>query len=547
MTRTRRFTASVLTATLLLLVLLGPAGTVAADDETQAFWAQLFNKQLKLKGTPIVHADAIGDGIDVATGRAIDTPGYADATDFAYLVTDLKKPQVNALAKKQRGNDVQPILGVKASPQAGQTWAFVGARTAAAMPRGVPGGVQFNIILDGKDAVPLYGGGSNDLIAGSQELIISGQFDNFDQLLSGATNTAGTERGGRPDYNNKQARTSGYVKDRVWLVGVPLPKGAQLARFSFQATNDGHQIIDSLATPGGVNIFPLRGPAVPDDFCYSGGIFPVLDASGEVVEYQVELALESGQPLTEEQLAAISVVSHADGEAAPAPGAWQVFPSVNGAYGNFIVPRGPTRISLDTWRTSDEAPDIGATALLGDATLDLTGTDSGRAFGMRQCALLPLLDGGIPDGVGEAWAEYLGYGATDIEQFAIDGADGSSASVVFAPEVERAIVAMVAGNRPSTAADFERRAATSFCDTVSVPLGAAGIRERCPNGTDRLFWFTPFENADGPLEFGRIFTVELIPGPPDSEPVGEPMSFDVPLSAELIILTAALETPFLLP
>lgn len=538
--------AGVAVSLLSLALLMAPATASAASEEAQSFWDNLFGKQLKLKGTPIVYDEAAGDTL-TSNGQPVEGVGFADAVDFAYLVTDLKKPQVNALAKKQRGKKVNAIRGAKASPKAGQTWVFVGARTAEDMPGRVPGGVQLTAAFDGIGAVPLYGGGSADIIAGRSDLITSGQYDGSDLYLSGHTKTTDTPRGGRPDYNNTPARTSGLQYDNVWVVGLPLPKGAQVGSFGLQTVSDGAQVMDRFTTLGGVTSFPLAGPAVPDDLCYSGSIYSILDANGDIVEYNVELALESDQPLNEEQLAAISVESLASGEPERVPGGWEVFPDVHGAYGSFTVPPGPAQITTDGWGVSDAQSDIGSTALLAGSQLDLSGTDSGLAFGSRQCALYDRIDGGIPASVGEAWAEYLGHDPTAVEQFSVTGTDSSDVSIVFDPATQTPAVILVAGNRPVTAADFERYASTSFCDPVPAGIGDASIRAICPDGTRRLYWYSGFRGPDGPMDHGRTFTVEVPPSmAADVDDASMAPLFDLPLSQDELDLVSALEDPFLI-
>lgn len=541
----RRTTAILVSAAVAVALAAAPMATVAADEETEAFWQKVFGKQLKLKGTPIVHVDATGDPFDASDGQPHGGPAYADATDFAYLTTKLTKAQVNALAKKQRGKKVQAILGSKAAPKAGQTWFFVGARTAKKMPKGVPGGVQFFATFDGKDPVPRYGSGSDDAIAGSETMLISGQYDGFDQLLSGTTRTSGTARGGRPEYNNKPSQTSGYYENGVWLIGVPLPKGARAGSFSFQAIDGNVQVIDQLTTPGGVGIFPLAGPAVPDDFCFSGGIFPLIDDGGKILDYQFELAIEAGQPLTEQQLAAISVVNVVDGDSTPAMGGWQAFPELNGAYGNFTLAPGLGQIEFNGWELTDEHPDISGAALLAGQPFDLSGTESGLAFGSRQCALLPST-GGVSEAAGTDWANYLGLDPNAIAHFTTRGGDGSDVRIVFSPEEQQALAVMVAGNRPVTATDFERMVSTSFCDPVPVDIGDMAIRAICPDGTHRLFSMSFLQGENGPLDYGRIFSVDLLPAGFAAAADGEAHTgFDLPLDPDAIQYYTSMSMPLI--
>ena len=537
----------VLTAMILLGSMAGLHGTaVAADDEATDAWKKLFGKELKLKGDPVVYTDATGDAIDVATGQQVGGPGYADATDFAILTTTLKKPQVNALRKKQQAKKTQQILGNDADPKAGQTWMFAGIRTVDRLPPGVPGGVQLNVAFDGVDAVPLYPGSALDAIAGNEILTIAGQYDGFDPLLTGTTKLVGTPPGERPgEYNNAPARASGFVQGDVWFIGQPVPKGANAVGFTFQTIDDSMQLLDRLTTPGGLDQFPLAGTMIPDDLCYSGIAFAALDASGEPTQYQVELAIEMSQPLEAGDLADFTFRTVGD-DPQPVPGGWQVFPEINSAFGNFIAEPGQIQIALDTWQVPDDALGVDAATLRDGAVVELRGNRSGQLFG-RPCGLLEPVEGGIPESAGETLATHVGLDPAELEQFDFDSPDDADVRVVVDPAAEQAIAVLTAGNRPSSVQDFERRASTSFCEVTDVDLGEQGILAVCPDGTRRLFWIDLFQGDAGPLDFGRIFSAEVLPRgfPADGPAPEELIPADAALPDALTDVAVQLQDPYM--
>lgn len=520
---TRRFhsrlVASVTTMALAAALVASSLPSLAADVDALDRQAERdvraiskLLRQLKVKGEPTVIVDGTGDLIDASTGRAAVGPGDGDARVLAYLVTDAGKAQVKAVKMRMTSKKTDAIAGNQAEVAPGR-WLVAVVVTDGRDKGKIPDGTQGLLGLGGPEAMPLFVNSTLDGLAGNQSVVLFGKFPEYPQLLAGTTSLIGVEPGERPPWNEANATTFGFREGNTWVLITPIGREASSFDLQLQSRAGGSQLLDPVTTSRGVDRFPIDGSPLADDFCYSGRVYATKDADGELTGHQIEFAVETDATVDASVFDAFRLTTVGD-DPQVVPGGFQTFPGPGGgtvAIGNFVAdPNSDVAIAFETWQTPEAAPSLSSTNMRGGAEFQM-GVESGMLFS-GPCGQLPQVPDGLGPGQVDALVGTLGYDSAGFEHLEFPGQDGSDNRILLDPAVGEPAIIVGTDGRPSTVQDFERRIATSYCEVSDFDRGLAGALERCPDGTQRLFWLEPLVTDGVAQDYGRTWFIEIHPG-----------------------------------
>jgi hypothetical protein len=146
--------------------------------------------------------------------------------------------------------------------------------------------------------------------------------------------------------------------------------------------------------------------------------------------------------------------------------------------------------------------------------------------GVVPCDVLPAPADGISDAALASIAAALGLEPSGMAQDGLTASDGTHVRFLSSEPGAHPALAVVVENRVSSRDDVGRRADASPCNGTNVDFASGAMVETCPNGIQRLFFLQLQEGSDGPLDVGRVASIDLYA---DGFPDGQ-----IPETADLV-------------